>query len=90
MTQPKKKSIVEPSTGLADCNPLVPVFEDMELKSIGLIRVPNKNTFCPYVITSKGDKILKIEIEEPNLRVIAEDCAKINFVNLFCNDGEGT
>ncbi len=84
---PKKKSIVEPSVQFGDEeNPLVSIFEEMELKSIGYVRVPGKNTFASYLITSKGDKILKIEVDEPNLRPIAEDSAKTHFVSSFCND----
>lgn len=88
MAQHKNKSIVEPSVKFGDeINPLISIFEDMEIKSIGYMRVPNKNTFASYVITSKGDKVLKIEVDEPNLRVIAEESAKIHFTDNFCNDG---
>lgn len=85
--QPKKKSVVETSVIFeGETNPLVSIFEDMEIKSIGYMRVPNKNTFASYVVTSKGEKILKIEVDEPNLRPIAEESAKIHFVSNFCND----
>lgn len=85
--QPKKKSFVEPTVRFGEeANPIVPIFEDLEVKSIGYMRIPNKNTFASYVITSKGDKVLKIEVDEPNLRQIAEESAKTHFVSHFCNE----
>ncbi len=85
--QAKKKNLVQPSVKFGDEeNPIIPVFEDLEIKSIGMVRLPNKNTFASYVITSKGDKVLKIEVDEPNLRDITEECAKTHFVSNFCND----
>lgn len=51
------------------------------LKSVGYTHVPGTNTYVAYVIHSRGGQILKIEPEEPNLRMITEDAAKILFVN---------
>lgn len=53
------------------------------LKSVGYCQMPGTNTFVSYKILSKGGKILKIECEEPNLRPIAEESAKIAFVSTF-------
>lgn len=53
------------------------------LKSVGYGQIPGTNTFVAYTIHSKGQNILKIEVEEPNLRPIAEESAKIFFVNNF-------
>lgn len=53
------------------------------LRSVGYAEVPGTNTFIAYTIHSKGREIVKIEVEEPNLRAIAEESAKIFFVNTF-------
>lgn len=53
------------------------------ITSVGCVKIPGSRNYASYVITSQGSKILKVEVEEPNLKQIAEDCAKINFVNLF-------
>ncbi len=61
--------------------------EAQELKSVGYARVNNlaghTAAYVSYVITTKGDKVLKIEVEEPNLKAIAEEATKISFVNNF-------
>lgn len=57
------------------------------LKSVGFAKVKGTSTWVSYVITSKGNDVLKIEVEEPNLRQIAEETAKISFVNELMNQG---
>lgn len=55
-----------------------------ELKSIGYGRLNNSNHgWVSYVITTKGKEVIKIEISEPDLKPIAEESSKINFVNCF-------
>ncbi len=51
--------------------------------SVGLAEVPGTNTYMAYTMKSKGSQILSIEVEEPNLRLIAEESAKLFFVNNF-------
>lgn len=61
------------------------------LKSIGFGTVPGiegHGRFVSYVITSQGDKILNIEVTQPNLKAIAVDDAKISFVTVFEGDEE--
>jgi hypothetical protein len=58
------------------------------LKSVGYGQIPGTNTFVSYIIYSKGQNILKIEVEEPNLRAIAEESAKMFFVNTFMTGDE--
>lgn len=58
------------------------------LKSVGYGQIPGTNTFVSYIIYSKGQNILKIEVEEPNLRAIAEESAKMFFVNTFMSGDE--
>lgn len=56
------------------------------LKSVGLVKIdtlPGLGKFVAYVITTQGDKVLNIEVEQPNLREIAEETSKISFVTTF-------
>lgn len=57
--------------------------DEQVIKAIGMVKIPNTNTFVPYVLHIKGTEVVKCEVEEPNLRGIAEESAKINFVNIF-------
>lgn len=52
------------------------------LKSIGYAKVGG-SSWISYVMTTRGKEIIKIEVSEPNLRAIAEEESKINFVNCF-------
>ncbi len=52
-----------------------------EIKSIGSIHVPGTNTYVSFVMTTKGTEVLSLEVGEPNLKLIADDEAKINFVH---------
>lgn len=55
-----------------------------EIRSVGFMRISEaSNTWISYVMITKGNKVIKVEVDEPNLRVIAEESAKIQFVQLF-------
>lgn len=55
-----------------------------EIKAIGYTRMgKGPNAWVSYVATIKGDKVIKIQVDEPNMRGIAEESAKINFVTEF-------
>lgn len=56
------------------------------IKSVAVMRVPHKSTFMSLVIYSQGDKVIKIEVGEPNLREIAIDEAKLEFVSKFVDE----
>jgi hypothetical protein len=87
----KSNKIVQPVIVVQDApeHPLSisvsgPEVDQPEIKSVGYMRVsPTSNSWVSYVITTKGDKVLSIEVDEPNLRQIAEESAKINFVSTF-------
>ena len=90
MAKKKLSQIVEPSIRMGDeKNLLEKIFdglpEDMpELKSVGYAKIgEGQHAYVNYTITSRGREIIKIEVEEPNLRAIAEESAKISFVNHF-------
>ncbi len=53
------------------------------VKSIGYMKLPNYNRYVSYVITTKGDKVVSFEVEQPDLKAIAEESAKISFVTCF-------
>lgn len=83
------KQIVEPTVkfvGDSKKHALQLLFEGEDvpvIKSVGTVGVPNTNTWISFVLHSQGDKVIKIEAEEPNLRAIAEESAKISFVDTF-------
>ncbi len=56
------------------------------IKSVGYMKVPSSNNYVSFVMTTQGKEVLKIEVDEPNLRGIAEVTAKISFVNMFTQD----
>lgn len=61
-----------------------PTSEMPEMKSIGYMKLgKGPNSWVSYVMTTRGTEVLSIEIDEPNLRSIAEESAKINFVQSF-------
>lgn len=53
------------------------------LKAIGYAQLKEGNNWVSYVVTFQGDKVLSIEVDEPNLRQIAEESSKISFVTTF-------
>ncbi len=54
------------------------------LKSVGYARLPGLEgqhaAYVAYTLTTQGEKVLNIEVEQPNLRGIAEEAAKTAFV----------
>ncbi len=59
------------------------------VKAVGYMRLGNqRNSWVSYTITTRGREVLKIEIDEPNMREIAEESAKIAFVE--CLMGEAS
>lgn len=57
-----------------------------ELVSVGMYHIPDSKNFVAFKMVSKGGQVLKLEVEEPNLRAIAEESAKIFFVREFMDD----
>lgn len=49
-----------------------------ELRAVGYGKLEGR--WVSYIITTKGPNVTKIEIDEPNMRQIAEESAKVNFV----------
>ncbi len=87
-----KKSIVEAIVkveGDLKGHALSELFESNSapvIKSVGHTRLPGTNMHVSYTIHSKGTQVLKVEVGEPNVRPIAEEEAKLNFVDCFLND----
>lgn len=82
-------SVIEPSVKVeGHVNPYIKFFEKEhpELVSIGFSRLPETNTYVSYTVYSKGGVITKIVVEEPNLKLVAEESAKIAFVNNFVDE----
>lgn len=53
------------------------------VKAIGYTRIPGTSEFVSYIYYIQGDKVLKVVVGEPNLRPIASDEAKVNYVQTF-------
>ena len=92
MSKPKQQSTKQIIKPLVDSgrggHPLALLFDGdpdnmPELKSVGCVKLEDTNTWVDYTIVSKGREIISVEVGEPNLRQIAEDTAKINFVESF-------
>ena len=90
VTKKANVSIVEPSINIpGHTNPFVPFYETSpELTAVGYVRIPGTNDYCSYTVTIKGGEVVKINCEEPNLKLIAEESAKIAFVNNFVDKEE--
>lgn len=91
--QTKPTNIIQPLIRVeGEQHPLEKLFEgdplDLpELRSIGYTNLGTGNQWVSYVITTKGKEVISIEISEPDLRAIAEEGSKINFVNCFVDIG---
>lgn len=64
---------------------LVKLIEEDEapvMKAVGYMKLlkGRQHSWCSYLITFKGNKILKCEIAEPDMRAVAEEAAKADFV----------
>ena len=86
----KAKSVVRPLIvlkGATSENVLKVLIDSKDaplLKSIGFRRASETSqSWVSYTVTTKGDKVISIEVDEPNMRQVAEESAKINFVTLF-------
>ncbi len=82
---PKLSDIVKPSIEVAgDKHELKRLFDEGELpvmKAVGFARIKDSSAgWVSYTITIQGNEVLSIEVDEPNVRSIAEDNAKIGFV----------
>ena len=93
VTHPLVSSIVHPLVQVkgGPKHPLAQIFDKDAskipiIKSVAIMRLPQRNTFMSMVLHTQGDKVLKIEVGEPNLREIVLDEAKLEFVNKFVDE----
>lgn len=89
-----KKSIVKPSILIeGDPHPLQKL-EELgklpELTAIGFTRLHDgkQHNWVSYVVKFQGDKVLSLEVDEPNMKGIAEEATKINFMNHLVGNHE--
>lgn len=93
MARPKKAALV--SRVLPGGEKLHP-FQEQEaagklpvMKSVGFRPAfPGSREWVSYIVTSRGREVLSIEVAEPDLKLIATDEAKINFVTLFDDEDQ--
>lgn len=92
---PGTSSIIEPSVRYGEDKHALEILFDGDknelpvLKSVGYVKLPGTTNFVAYTIHSKGREIIKIQAEEPNVRMIAEESAKIFFADNFMGGDEG-
>lgn len=91
MSKAVKKTIVKETMdfGTKDSHPVVSLIdsnEAPEIKSVGLFRLPETNTYVSFTMITKGREVVSIEVEQPNLRAVAEESAKISFVSTFMDN----
>lgn len=84
----KKESVVQPIIRIEnDKEHIMATLLDSksapEVKSVGVFHVPGTNNYVSFTMITKGNEVISIEVDEPNLRAIAEESAKINFVQTF-------
>ena len=59
-----------------------------EMKCVGYMNLDSgSNSWISYTATIKGNEVLSIEVDEPNMRAVAEESAKIAFVTNFIDQG---
>ncbi len=84
--KPKAEVKVEPTIQTED-GAILDVDNLPEMRTVGVVQAhPGSSEWVSVVLTTKGTKVLKVECEEPNMRQIAIDTAKINFVKMFYGD----
>ena len=57
-----------------------------EMKAIGFMKLDtglSSGNWVSYTVVFKGDKVLRIDVDEPTLKDLAEESAKIAFVDHF-------
>lgn len=86
----KLSDIVQPSVRVAGEQHLLQKIFDGDPDKLPLITAVGympigrgPNSWISYTIKTKGKDVLSIEVDEPNLRDIAEESAKIAFVSSF-------
>jgi len=87
----KPASVIEESVQIrGHVNSFVSYFDKKqpELTAVGYVKIPDTNTYVSYVITIKGSEVVKVVCDEPNMKIVAEESAKVSFVNLFVDAGE--
>ena len=87
---PVPSSIVETGIKITGSSPhvfedLTKVDSEIPFTAVGMVKVPGARTYVSYTLTCLGKNIVKVEVGEPNLKLIVEDEAKISFVNNFMN-----
>ena len=58
------------------------------ITSVGYMPLKEGHTsWVSYLIKTKGKEVISIEVDEPNLRELAEESAKVLFVTKFMDQG---
>ena len=85
MVPVKSENVIVPSVKInGEVHEMEKMFNELDisklpiLTSVGMIKLDNnrRNQYVSFVMTSQGSKVLKIEVDEPNLYAIAVDATK--------------
>lgn len=95
MPRPTKKtqSVIKPSVRIDGAPHVMETLETEgslpTLRSIGFAPLGPGNQWVSYVMTSRGNEVISVEVDEPNMRQVAEESAKTNFVQLLMDKDLG-
>jgi hypothetical protein len=84
MTKAKKKADMQVPAASEDTATKIPTF-----KAVALVRIPDapsSEAYVSVILTIKGNEVVDIRSSEPNLKSIAMEQAKIDFVRTFYDD----
>jgi hypothetical protein len=84
MTKAKKKADMQVPAASEDTTIKIPTF-----KAVALVRIPDapsSEAYVSVILTIKGNEVVDIRSSEPNLKSIAMEQAKIDFVRTFYDD----
>lgn len=90
-TEVEAPSFIEPTIQIeGHTNAFIKHLQDNqpEIVGIGFARIPGTKDYAAYTIKIVGDKVVKMIVDEPNLRNIAEESSKILFAEAFIRDEE--
>ena len=60
-----------------------------EMKAVGFVKIGTLvSNWVSYTVTFRGNEVIKIECEEPNVKGIAEENAKIAFVGALIDQAD--
>lgn len=82
-----KKSPIKKKTQVSiegHTNPFM--HEEMDFKAVGYAQIPGTNTWVSFVVDVEANGTVTVTASEPNLKAIAMEAAKIDFIQTLGAD----